>query len=102
MLSPTRAAAEAVLKNIVATTAAALHENASATMEPKEDSNDGEDDEPAKKKFKDDTQTEVKHCQSQELLCSMDFSGGNIGQDRATSAKATEKTKSLHLLWLLW
>ena len=59
MLSPTRSAAQAVLKNIVATTAAALQETASASMEQKEDSNDGDDDEPVKKKFKDDTATEV-------------------------------------------
>lgn len=61
MLSPTRSAAQAVLKNIVATTAAALQETASTTMEQKEDSNDADNDEPMKKKFKDNTETEVIH-----------------------------------------
>lgn len=61
MLSPTRLATQAVLKNIVATTAAALQETTSTTMEQKEDSNDADNDEPMKKKFKDDTETEVIH-----------------------------------------
>ena len=36
-----------------------LQENASTSVEEKEESNDADDNEPVKKKFKDDTETEV-------------------------------------------
>ena len=63
MLSPTRSAAQAVLKAVVTTASTVAQEStgasASASIEEKEESNDVDDEEPAKKKFKDDSETEV-------------------------------------------
>jgi hypothetical protein len=59
MLSPTRSSAQTVLKAVVTTASAILQENASTSGEQKEESNDADDNEPVKKKFKDDSETEV-------------------------------------------
>ena len=62
MLSPTRSTSQALLKNVVTTVASALQDSASAStsIEHKEESNDADDQEPSKKKFKDDTESEVR------------------------------------------
>jgi hypothetical protein len=66
MLSPTRSAAQTVLKAVVTTATTVLQE--STSVEQKEESNDADDTEPLKKKFKDDTEVEVrierKFCES--------------------------------------
>ncbi|CAF4558887.1 unnamed protein product, partial [Rotaria socialis] len=59
MLSPTRSSAEAILKTVVTTVSTILQESTSAIAERKEESNDADDSEPSKKKFKDDTEVET-------------------------------------------
>jgi hypothetical protein len=59
MLSPTRSSAQTVLKAVVTTASTILQESASTSVEQKEESNDADDNEPVKKKFKDDTETDV-------------------------------------------
>ncbi|UJR30942.1 hypothetical protein I4U23_018454 [Adineta vaga] len=59
MLSPTRSSAQAILKTVVTTASTILQESASTSVEQKEDSNDADDNEPLKKKFKDDSDIEV-------------------------------------------
>jgi hypothetical protein len=59
MLSPTRSSTQTILKAVVTTASAMLQESPSTSVEQKEESNDGDDTEPVKKKFKDDTETEV-------------------------------------------
>ena len=60
MLSPTRSASQTVLKAVVTTATAVFQESASTSVEQKEESNDGDDNEPLKKKFKDDSETDVR------------------------------------------
>lgn len=62
MLSPTRSSSQALLKNVVTTVAGALRDSASAStsIEHEEESNDADDQEPSKKKFKDDAESEVR------------------------------------------
>jgi len=59
MLSPTRSSTQTILKAVVTTASTMLQESASASVEQKEESNDADDTEPVKKKFKDDNETEV-------------------------------------------
>ena len=60
MLSPTRSSAQTILKAVVTTASTIIQESASTSVEEKEESNDTDDtNEPVKKKFKDDTETEV-------------------------------------------
>lgn len=59
MLSPTRSSAQTILKSVVATASTVLQESASTSAEHKEESNELDESEPLKKKFKDDTETEV-------------------------------------------
>ncbi|CAF1494441.1 unnamed protein product [Adineta ricciae] len=60
MLSPSRSSAQAILKTVVTTASTIIQENASTSVEHKEESNDTDDSEPLKKKFKDDSETEVE------------------------------------------
>jgi len=59
MLSPTRSSTQTIIKAVVTTASTMLQESASASVEQKEESNDADDTEPVKKKFKDDNETEV-------------------------------------------
>jgi hypothetical protein len=59
MLSPTRSSTQTILKAVVTTASTMLQESASASVEQKEESNDADDTEPVKKKFKDDNEAEV-------------------------------------------
>ena len=61
MLSPSRSSAQAILKTVVTTASTVIQENASTSVEHKEESNDADDSEPLKKKFKDDSETEVRY-----------------------------------------
>jgi hypothetical protein len=61
MLSPTRSSAQSILKAVVTTASTVIQESASTSVEQKEDSSDVDDNEPARKKLKDDTETEVRN-----------------------------------------
>lgn len=61
MLSPSRSPTQSLLKAVVTTATSVLQESTSASVEQKEDSNDNDDIEPSKKKFKDDKETEVNY-----------------------------------------
>ncbi|CAF2630743.1 unnamed protein product [Rotaria sp. Silwood2] len=60
MLSPSRSPAQTILKAVVTTASTVIQESTSVIVEQKEESNDADDNEPLKKKFKDDTDVEVE------------------------------------------
>ncbi|CAF5119440.1 unnamed protein product [Rotaria sp. Silwood1] len=60
MLSPSRSPTHTILKAVVATASTVIQESTSTIVEQKEESNDADDNEPLKKKFKDDTEVEVE------------------------------------------
>ncbi|CAF3672314.1 unnamed protein product [Rotaria sordida] len=60
MLSPTRSSAQTILKAVVTTASTVIQESTRTITEQKEESNDADDSEPSKKKFKDDTEVEVE------------------------------------------
>ena len=95
MLSPTRSSAQALLKNIVTTVAANLQDSASTSIEHHEESNDADDQEPSKKKFKDDPESEVRILTSLMNFpprIRMCISGGDIRDHHPTSRTTTEET----------
>jgi hypothetical protein len=100
MLSPTRSSAQAILKAVVTTASAVLQE--STSFEQKEESNDSEDNEPVKKKFKDDAETEVNIEIFFQTIFIVEFpSGRNFNNNNSSSTTTTEKTKSLCIIRLL-
>jgi hypothetical protein len=103
MLSPTRSSAQTVLKAVVTTASTILQESASTSVEQKEESNDADDNEPVKKKFKDDTETDVNIEIFSKLILFFYYLGRNFEYtNNSSSNTTTKKTKSLCFIWLLW